>query len=105
MLFLGTISLKATQQRNVSAIYFLGHSGAVLMDCGEGTYGQLWDHFGYLSTVNEVLLKTRVIFLSHMHGDHHMGVYRFLSEIDKLLPDNCQEKYFIVCPDTLTDYL
>lgn len=44
------------------------------MDCGEGTLGQLWDHFDDLSKVNEVLSKTRCIFISHFHGDHCLGL-------------------------------
>ena len=45
ILFLGTSAQKYTKHRNVSAIYYFGRQGSVLMDCGEGTYGQLWDHF------------------------------------------------------------
>ena len=40
------------------------------MDSAEGSYGQLWDHFGTKKRVDEVLLKTRVIFITHIHGDH-----------------------------------
>lgn len=45
ILFLGTVSMKPTQYRSASAImiFFRGHG--ILMDCAEGSYGQLYDHF------------------------------------------------------------
>jgi ribonuclease BN (tRNA processing enzyme) len=40
------------------------------MDCAEGSYGQLYDHFGVKEKVDETLEKLRVVFITHMHGDH-----------------------------------
>ena len=41
------------------------------MDCAEGSYGQIYDHFGgKIEMVNKVLLKTKIIFITHIHGDH-----------------------------------
>ena len=51
VLFLGTSGMKPMARRNTSAIYVFSHKGAVLMDCSEGTYGQLVDYVG----VNEKL--------------------------------------------------
>ena len=45
ILFLGTISMKPTQYRSASAIYLYIKGKGILMDCAEGSYGQLWDHF------------------------------------------------------------
>jgi ribonuclease BN (tRNA processing enzyme) len=39
LLFLGTSSMKPTQYRGASGIYYFGENGAVLMDCAEGSYG------------------------------------------------------------------
>jgi len=78
ILFLGTSSTKPTSFRGCSAIYYFTQQGAVLMDCGEGTYGQLFDHFGDQKKVNEVLCKTVCIFVTHYHGDHCSGVQAML---------------------------
>jgi len=44
----------------------------VMMDCGDGTYAQFLNHFGLAA--NDVLLKTRVLFISHCHSDHSLGL-------------------------------
>jgi len=46
ILFLGTASMKPTPYRGASAIYYFTKEGCLLMDSAEGSYGQLWDHFG-----------------------------------------------------------
>jgi len=40
------------------------------MDCAEGSYGQLFDHFVTPERTNDVLLKTNIVFITHIHGDH-----------------------------------
>lgn len=49
----------------------------MLLDCGEGTYGQLVRHLGPESTV-KFLHSLSVIFISHKHADHHIGLIRIL---------------------------
>ena len=70
ILFLGTVSMKPSPYRNASAIYVFSKKGAIMMDCSEGSYGQIFDHFGTKENVDRVLLKTRVIYITHLHGDH-----------------------------------
>lgn len=41
----------------------------MLLDCGEGTYGQLYRHYG--SKLNDIFRHLKCIFISHMHADHH----------------------------------
>ena len=43
----------------------------ILLDCGEGTAGQLYRHYGDEATAN-ILRNLKAIFISHMHADHHM---------------------------------
>ena len=45
ILFLGTVSMKPTQYRSASAILAFIRGYGILMDCAEGSYGQLLDHF------------------------------------------------------------
>lgn len=52
--------------------------GNILLDCGEGTLGQIRRHFG--SDANAVLRDMACMFLSHIHGDHHIGASRVLVE-------------------------
>ncbi|KAJ9638338.1 hypothetical protein H2199_007025 [Coniosporium tulheliwenetii] len=62
---LGTGSALPSKYRNVSATLLRvpGH-GSYLFDCGENTLGQL---------KREVLKDLRMIWISHMHADHHLG--------------------------------
>ena len=52
----------------------------MLLDCSEATYGQLYDHFQDKETLDKILINLRVIFISHMHGDHCMGISKVLYE-------------------------
>lgn len=54
-------------------IYRFSSDCCMLMDCGEGTYGQLVRFYGSVG-VDEVLLKLKIIYISHLHADHHMGL-------------------------------
>ena len=55
ILFLGTQSMKPMQRRNCTAIYFFSGSSGVLMDCAEGTYGQIVDYCENKAQVDAVL--------------------------------------------------
>jgi len=62
--------MKPGVMRGASAIYITQKKCGILMDCAEGSYGQLWDHLGTKALVDEVLVNTRVVFITHIHGDH-----------------------------------
>lgn len=83
VLFLGTVSMKPTQYRSASAIMVFINGHSMLMDCAEGSYGQLLDHFQSVDIVNEVLLKMRVVFITHIHGDHQLGILKIMLERDR----------------------
>lgn len=44
-----------------------------MIDCGEGTYGQMVRFFGK-SKYEEVLANINAIYVSHIHADHHIGI-------------------------------
>lgn len=101
---LGTGSALPSKYRNVSAtlVHLPKGRGYVLLDAGEGTFGQLCRAFG--AKVNDVLRDIRVIFLSHVHGDHHMGVTRLLAERKKLdLP--APQRLYVVANNFTRSYL
>ncbi|RXM31516.1 Zinc phosphodiesterase ELAC protein 2 [Acipenser ruthenus] len=70
VVFLGTGSALPMKIRNVSATLLnISPTQSVLLDCGEGTFGQLCRHYG--NNVDEVLSNVSAVFISHMHADHH----------------------------------
>ena len=62
--------MKAHTYRGASAIYVLHKGHGILMDCAEGSYSQICEHFGSQEEVALCLLKTRCVFITHIHGDH-----------------------------------
>jgi ribonuclease Z len=53
--------------------------GSIMLDAGEGTLGQLRRCSGD-KIDSEVYQKLRILFISHMHADHHIGVRRILED-------------------------
>ncbi|KAJ5099982.1 hypothetical protein N7532_006983 [Penicillium argentinense] len=70
---LGTGSSAPSKYRNVSAtlLHAPGY-GYYLLDCGENTLGQLKRVFEP-EQLREVLQNLRMIWISHLHADHHLG--------------------------------
>lgn len=73
IIFLGTGSALPSKYRNVSAsLLRVPGSGSYLFDCGENTLGQLSRMYTQEQLV-EVLRDLKLIWISHMHADHHLG--------------------------------
>ncbi|XP_078257062.1 zinc phosphodiesterase ELAC protein 2 isoform X2 [Rhinoraja longicauda] len=84
VVFLGTGSAIPMKIRNVSSIILnIDSTRSILLDCGEGTFGQLCRHYG--NDVDRVLCNLSAIFVSHMHADHHTGLINILLERGKAL--------------------
>jgi len=105
--------MKPGLYRNVSSIFIQlsekFNKYNLLLDCGEGSYQQLHNYYGEKKT-NEILNKTKIIFLSHKHGDHMLGILKVIFEIDKvkLEKNNIsfeEDKVYIVAPKTLTKWI
>lgn len=102
IVFLGTGSMKPSKYRNVSSILMEWSKGSyIMMDCGEGSHIQLTDHYGHEKS-EEVLLGLRIIFISHIHSDHNLGLLDTISERNKLLRkhklDPNQNKLYLILP-------
>ena len=70
---LGTGSALPSKYRNVSAtLVRVPGYGSYLLDCGENTLGQLKRAFTP-SELAEVLRDLKLIWISHLHADHHLG--------------------------------
>ena len=77
---LGTGSALPTKMRNVSSTHLdIPGLGGVLLDSGEGTRGQLYRRFGP-EGLKKIYEDLKVIFISHMHGDHHLGLQEVLED-------------------------
>ncbi|KAL8689237.1 MAG: hypothetical protein Q9218_005045 [Villophora microphyllina] len=71
---LGTGSSAPSKYRNVSATLLrVPGSGTYLFDCGEGTLGQLRRLYTPTELI-DVLRDLKMIWISHMHADHHLGI-------------------------------
>ncbi|CAH0564098.1 unnamed protein product [Brassicogethes aeneus] len=74
ILFLGTGSCIPNKTRNTSGILLETEKNKyILLDCGEGTYGQLVRFYGK-NNCDQVLANINAIYVSHLHADHHIGL-------------------------------
>ncbi|OAA58630.1 tRNA processing endoribonuclease [Niveomyces insectorum RCEF 264] len=76
---LGTGSAMPSKYRNVSAtLVRVPGVGSYLFDCGENTLGSLRRLFGTGEQLAAVLRDLRVVWISHLHADHHLGTVSVL---------------------------
>lgn len=76
---LGTAAAIPSRFRNVSSTSInIKGCGNILLDAGEGTFAQLFRRFG--DATNEYLANLKILFISHMHADHHIGAIRVLQQ-------------------------
>lgn len=91
--FLGTGCAIPSKYRNVSAILYQNETSAILLDCGEDTYSQIERLYGNF----EVLKKLKIIYISHSHADHMLGIAKVLKE--------CDHHVYIIAPDDTRPFL
>ena len=86
ILFLGTGAAAPSKYRNVSGLYLSTtmENDGMIMDCGEGTLGQLRRRFG-VEGANERIKRLKLIWISHIHADHHVGLPSLLLARKRLL--------------------
>ena len=92
IIFFGTGSAEPSKYRGPSAILLelgdqddAGRDGGILLDCGEGTFGQLVRYFGYNGAIKRIS-SLKLIWISHRHADHIAGVLEILSRRPRELP-------------------
>ena len=103
---LGTGSAGPSSYRNVASTHVQASSDVgLLLDCGEGTLGQLRRAFG--EGFERMLRSLRVIYISHMHADHHLGL---IGVVQAWLEHNAHTdlRLVVLCPGklgrSLTEY-
>lgn len=105
IVLLGTGSSQPSKYRNVTSIYInLFSKGGLLLDCGEGTLGQLKRRYG-VSGADDVVRSLSCIWISHIHADHHTGLARILALRRDLLKGVPHEPVLVVGPRKLKRYL
>lgn len=82
-------------------IFLYSEDDCILLDCGEGTYGQLVRFYGP-KEVDTVLGKLRAVFISHLHADHHIGLVGLLKGRKRALP---QSSVFLIAPKQIMSWL
>lgn len=105
IVLLGTGSSQPSKYRNVSSIFInLFSKGSVLLDCGEGTLGQLKRRFG-IQGADDAVKALKCIWISHIHADHHTGLARILALRRDLLKRVPHEPLIVIGPRQLKRFL
>lgn len=86
LVFLGTGASIPTEQRNSSSIALIRKGETLIFDCGEGTQRQMIQaHLGFR--------RRMTIFITHMHGDHTLGLLGLVQTMSLLGRENKLEIY------------
>ncbi|XP_043091156.1 zinc phosphodiesterase ELAC protein 2 isoform X3 [Puntigrus tetrazona] len=106
IVFLGTGSSLPMKIRNVSGtLVNISSSQSLMLDCGEGTFGQLCRHYG--EDVDEMLSRLSTVFVSHLHADHHTGLIHLLLERERALKSlgKAFSPVFLIAPVQIMSWL
>ncbi|KAF9338391.1 Zinc phosphodiesterase ELAC protein 2 [Podila minutissima] len=111
---LGTGSSKPSKYRNVSAtVLDIPGRGSILLDVGEGNYGQMFRHFGgkrrsaeQKDSVDDRLRQLKGIFISHLHADHHLGIVTVIDQWTKLRNEtHSNDLLYLIAPEKFHVFL
>lgn len=101
ILVLGTGSCIPSKVRNTSGLLLrIDPETSVLLDCGEGTVGQIIRFFGPEQR-DQVLKTIKGIYVSHLHADHHLGLLSVLQERQRITSD----PVFLFAPKQIYSWL
>jgi ribonuclease Z len=92
---IGSGSAVPTVRRGVTSQYINFNERHILVDCGEGTQLQL-------RRFKVKFQRIQFIFISHLHGDHYLGLVGLLSSMSLL---GRTKKLSIFCPKELEELL
>ncbi len=70
----------------------------VLLDTGEGCWGQLWRHFASFADLVSCLKDLQCVWISHNHADHHLGLVHLLYKRQQLVPDAIHSPVKVIAP-------
>lgn len=75
--------------------YIFSKDNCILFDCGQGTCGQIQRFYG--REAREIFEKIKIVYISHMHADHHFGLLRLL-ELRKQLLKKARTPLILLSP-------
>lgn len=102
--FLGTGSSLPSKYRNVSGILIRSpFNGSIVLDPGEGTLMQIYRCFGK-GGGDEIIKQLKGVFVSHIHGDHHLGLISILLRHAELVEAG-RDKLLTIGPGILGSWL
>jgi len=102
LVFLGVQSMLHSALCNVSGMYLRfpqQKDTGILMDCGEGSYIQLLNHYGP-DNIKHILKNLKIIYITHYHSDHNTGLFQVIKEREKVYEDAKQvaDPLFLIIP-------
>lgn len=101
---LGTGSTAPSKYRNVASILFRHiNNKSVMFDCGEGTLGTLRRLYGP-EGANRAMQEMSVLYISHLHADHHLGAISIIKQWLKSNTD-ISRKLLVAAPPTYSQFL
>lgn len=103
---LGTGASAPSKYRNVAGTLVRSPLfGSIIFDAGEATYNFMTRLFGRSGSA-QILRELKVVYISHMHADHHLGALRLIrSWIDLCKMENFSEKLIIACPGPFIKFI
>ncbi|KAK5069631.1 hypothetical protein LTR64_008312 [Lithohypha guttulata] len=109
---LGTGSAVPSKYRNVSAnLLHIPTLGYFLLDCGESTLGQL-KRLHTPEQLDEILCNLHMIWISHLHADHHLGTMPILVAHKKAVQERQRRtgqepahKLYLLAEPSMADYI
>lgn len=71
---------------------------SILLDGGENSLGSMLRNFGHNGNeqLNQVLQELRLIYLSHLHADHHLGIASVISAWFEANQTNDKKLYLVI---------
>lgn len=103
---LGTGASAPSKYRNVAGTLVRSPLfGNIIFDAGEATFNFMNRLYG-LNGVAQILRELKVVYISHMHADHHLGALRLIrSWIDLCKTENFGHKLIVACPGPFIKFL
>lgn len=80
---------------------------SILLDGGEGTFGMLLRNYGHnnCEQLKQILDELCLIYLSHLHADHNLGIITVIREWLEYHAHNPEKKLHLIIPWQYRDFL